>query len=414
VGVLLDLTPVRAVPVYRRLLFGQTVSGLGGQLTLVAVLYQVWEATRNPVWTGAVGMAQALPLMVLGLFAGALVDRRDRRKVYLLARTGQACCSLLLAAQAFFLDVPVVAVLAVVATKGCFGAATGPAARTFLPRLLPPDQLAAGLALSRIGFQTAMLVGPAAAGLLLGAWGAGTCYAVDALTYCAALYGAFSLPAMRVNGEGAVTRPGVLGGLAFLVRSPVVRAALVTDLAATVLSMPISLFPLVNAERFGDNPRTLGLFLSAVAVGGVAASVLSGMFTRRARQGAILLVAATAWGSALTAFGFAPNPWLALGFLAVAGAADTVSVVARGTIVQLTTPNTLLGRVAAAEQIVGQGGPELGNLRAGLVAVVTTGTFALVSGGLACVALTALIAATTPGLRRFRVQQPQQGDLGKS
>jgi MFS family permease len=401
VGVLLDLTPVRAVPVYRRLLLGQTVSGLGGQLTLVAVLYQVWEATRNPVWTGAVGIAQALPLMVFGLFAGSLLDQRDRRRVYLVAMTGQAFCSLLLAFQAFFLDLPVVGLLAIVASQRCFGAAAGPAARTFLPRLLPAEQLAAGLALTRIGFQTSMLVGPALGGLVVGAWGVGVCYAVDAVSFCAALYGAFGLPAMRV--DGVVSRPGVLGGLAFLAREPVVRAALVTDLAATVLSMPVSLFPLVNAERFGNDPRTLGLFFSAVAVGGVAASVLSGMFTRRARQGVVLLVGATAWGGALTGFGFAPSPWVGLGFLVVAGAADTVSVVARSTVVQLTTPNALLGRVAAAEQIVGQGGPEVGNLRGGLVAAATSGTFALVRGGLACVVLVALIGAATPGLRRFRV-----------
>jgi MFS family permease len=223
VGVLLDLTPVRAVPVYRRLLLGQTVSGLGGQLNLVAVLFQVWESTRNPVWTGAVGMARALPLMVFGLFAGTMADRLDRRRVYLVAMTGQAFCSLLLAVQAFFLDLPVVGLLAIVASQGCFGAAAGPAARTFLPRLLPPEQLAAGLALTRIGFQTAMLVGPALGGLVLGAWGVGACYAVDAVTFCAALYGAFGLPAMRV--DGVVSRPGVLGGLAFLVREPVVRAA---------------------------------------------------------------------------------------------------------------------------------------------------------------------------------------------
>jgi MFS family permease len=195
----------------------------------------------------------------------------------------------------------------------------------------------------------------------------------------------------------------VLDGLAFLVRQPMVRAALVTDLAATVLSMPVSLFPLVNAERFGGDPRTLGLFLSAVAVGGVLASVLSGTFTRRARQGVVMLTGATAWGGALAAFALVPNPWVGFGCLVVAGAADTVSVVARGTVVQLSTPDGLLGRVAAAEQIVGQGGPEVGNLRGGLVAAATTGTFALAGGGLACVAIVMLIGLVTPGLRRFRV-----------
>ena len=354
------------------------------------------------LWTGAVGMAQALPLMVFGLFAGSLVDTRDRRRLYLVAMSGQAFCSVLLAAQAFFLHLPVLGLLGIVAVQGCFSAAGSPAARTFLPRLLEPDQLAAGLALSRIGFQGAMLGGPALGGLILGTWGVGACYAVDALTFCAALWGAVGLPAMDAAGGRPGVR-GVLDGLAFLVRAPMVRAALLTDLAATVLAMPISLFPLVNAERFGDDPRTLGLFFSAVAVGGVAASVLSGTFTRRARQGVVMLVGATAWGVALTAFALAPDPWTGLGCLAVAGAADTVSVVARSTIIQLNTPDAMLGRVSAAEQIVGQGGPEAGNLRGGLVAAATTGTAALVSGGVACVAIVVLIGAVTPGLRRFRV-----------
>lgn len=401
---LIDLTPLRTSPVYRRLWAGQTLSGLGGQLTLVAVLYQVWDATRNPVWTGAVGMAQALPLIVFGLFAGTMVDRRDRRVVYLVAMVGQAICSLLLAAQAFFLDLPMVGLLAIVAGQGCLSAAAGPAARTFVPRLLPPEQLAAGLALRRISFQGAMLVGPALGGLVIGVWGVGACYALDAVTFCAALWGAFGLPAMRPDGD--LSRPGLRGvvdGLAFLVREPVVRGALIIDLAATVLSMPISLFPLINAERFGNDPRTLGLFLSAIAVGGMAASVLSGVFTRQVRQGLVMLVGATAWGGALTGFALAPDPWVGFGFLVVAGVADTVSVVARSTVVQLNTPDALLGRVGAAEQIVGQGGPEVGNLRGGLVAAATTGTFALASGGLACVAIVILIGAVTPGLRRFRV-----------
>jgi predicted MFS family arabinose efflux permease len=401
---LLDITPLRLFPVYRRLWFGRALSGLGGQLTLVAVLFQVWEATRNPIWTGAVGMAQALPLIVFGLFAGTVVDRRDRRRVYLVAVTGQAGCSLLLAFQAFFLDLPVAGLLVIVALQGTFGAAGAPAARTFLPGLLPPLHLAAGLALTRVGFQSAMLLGPALGGVVVGVWGVGACYALDAVTFCAALYGGFGLPAMRPAGDPS--RPGLRGvadGLAFLVREPVVRGALLTDLAACVLSMPVSLFPLVNAERFGGDPRTLGLFLSAIAMGGVAASVLSGTFTRRVRQGVVMLTGAATWGAALTAFAFAPGPWLGLGCLVVAGAADTVSVVARSTVVQLTTPSALLGRVSAAEQIVGQGGPEVGNLRGGLVAAASSGVFALVSGGLACVALVTLAGSVTPGLRRFRV-----------
>lgn len=222
-----DLGPLRTVPLYRRLWFGQTVSGLGSQMTMVAVLFQVWETTASTVWTGAVGMAHALPLIVFGLFLGSLVDRADRRWLYLTAMTGQAVCSLLLAAQAFLLDLPVGGLPALVAVQGGFGAVGAPAARTFLPRLLAPEHMAAGLALTRIGFQGSMLAGPALGGIVLAGGGVGACYVVDAVTFCAALWGAFGLPATAPS-RGTQGLRGVLEGLTFLVSTPMVRAALLT------------------------------------------------------------------------------------------------------------------------------------------------------------------------------------------
>jgi MFS family permease len=371
-------------------------------MTLIAVMFQVWQMTGSTVWTGVVGLAQAIPIIAFGLFAGSVVDRVDRRKFYLIMTSGQAACSIVLAVQGFFGHLSVIAVLLLVAVQSCFVAGGGPASRTFVPRLLSKDQLAAGLALNRIAFQGAMLLGPALGGLVLGWLGVGGCYLIDAITFVLAFYGAFGLPPMRPEGD--LSRPGVHGvldGLAFLVRNRVVRGALVTDLAAMVLSMPISLFPLINAERFGDNPRTLGLFLSAIAVGGVVASVFSGAFTRLARPGLVMLGGSAVWGAALALFGLSPDPWVGLAFLVLAGAADTVSVVSRGTIVQLHTPDALLGRVAAAEQIVGQAGPDVGNMRGGLVAGATSGMAALVSGGLLCVMAVVLVGATTPRLRRY-------------
>ncbi|MFF3362044.1 MFS transporter [Streptomyces misionensis] len=398
---LIDVTPLRLSPPFRRLWIGQALSGFGSQMTLVAVMFQIWQMTKSPTWTGVVGPAQAIPLVTLGLFAGSLVDRVDRRKLYLLTTGGQAVCSLLLALQAFLGHVPAVGVLGLVALQSCFGAGGGPASRTFIPHLLPKHQLAAGLALRRVAFQGAMLLGPVLAGLIVGGPGAGTCYLIDALTFVAALHGACGLPRMNPGDEPA--RPGlrgVLDGLAFLGRTPVIRGALLTDLAVTVLSMPVSLFPLINAERFDGTPRTLGLFLTAVAVGGVAASLLSGAFTRLPRPGLAMLGGSAVWGAALTLFGMSPDPWIGLAFLVVAGAADTVSVVTRSIVVQMHTPHHLLGRVSAAEQIVGQAGPDIGNMRGGLVADATSGAAALVSGGLLCLGAVAVVGAATPELRR--------------
>ncbi|MGV9271954.1 MFS transporter [Streptomyces griseosporeus] len=395
-----DVRPLRT-PAFRRLLIGRTVSLLGGFMSVVTVLYQVWDMTHSSVWSGAVGLAQALPLVGVGLFAGAWVDRGDRRRIFLASTVGQAVCAALLAVQGFTGHAPVGVVLALVAVHASFGAFGAPAAGVFVPRLLPKDQVAAGLALNMVAGQLTMLAGPALAGLLLGWFGIGVCYLLDALSFLLAFWGAWGLPPLPPEGEQS--RPGlhgVLDGLRFLTGHRVVRGALLTDLAATVLAMPISLFPLVNAERFGDEPRTLGLFLSALAVGGVAATALSGPLTRLARPGPVMLCASATWGAALALFGVTTSAWAGLAVLTVAGAADAVAVVSRSTIVQTRTPDALLGRVTAAEQIVGQAGPHLGNLRGGLVAGWSSGATALITGGLLCVLAVGSVAATTPELRR--------------
>ncbi|MFJ5234443.1 MFS transporter [Kitasatospora sp. NPDC088391] len=408
-GSLIDVRPLRSSPPFRRLLIGRTVSTLGSFMTMVTVMYQVWETTRSPAWSGAVGLAQALPMIGIGLFAGSWADRTDRRRAYLLANAGQATCSALLAVQGFTGHVPVAAVLALVAAQSGFGALGAPAAGVFVPRLVPEEQVAAALALNQATGQAMMLLGPAAAGLVLGRWGVGTCYLLDALSFGVSFAAAFALPAMPP--EGGRARPGlggVLDGLRFLGGHRVVRGALLTDLAATLLAMPAGLFPLVNDERFGGNPRTLGLFLSALAVGGVLATAFSGPVTRLGRPGPVMLGSAALWGAALAAFGLTRSAWTGLALLAAAGAADSIAVLCRTTLVQTRTPDALLGRVTAAETVVGQAGPQLGNLRAGLVAGATSGTTALVTGGLLCLAAVAAVAASTPRLRRGE-REPEEG-----
>jgi MFS family permease len=396
---LLDVRPLGSLA-FRRLLIGRTVSTLGGFMTMVTVMYQVWDMTHSAAWSGAVGLAQALPMVVVGLSAGAWVDRADRRRVYLATTIGQAACSLLLAAQAFTGHVPVVVVLLLVAVQASFAAAGAPAAGVFVPRLLPKDQVAAGLALNAVSGQAMMLLGPAVAGVVLGWWGIGVCYLLDALSFGLSFYGAFGLPALPPEGEKS--RPGlhgILDGLRFLGGHRVVRGALATDLAATVLAMPMSLFPLVNEERFGGDPRTLGLFLSALALGGVVATALSGPVTRLGRPGPVMLCASATWGAALALFGLTTSAWAGLGMLALAGAADAAAVLSRTTIVQTRTPDALLGRVTAAELVVGQAGPHLGGLRGGLVAGWTSGATALVTGGVLCLLAVAYVGVATPELR---------------
>ncbi|MGH3425479.1 MAG: MFS transporter, partial [Nocardioidaceae bacterium] len=324
-----------------------------------------------------------------------------------LTTIGQLAAAALLAVQAFAGTGSFWLLLCLVVAQEACGALGGPASRTFTVRLLPEHLLGAGIALRLVTFQLSLLAGPALAGLVTSQWGAGGCYLADTAGFCVALYCVLRLPAMRPLGE--TTRPGIRGmvaGWRFIVHRTTLRGAFLTDLLATVMAMPIALFPVLNAERFGGNPETLGLFLTAIGVGGIVASMASGFVTRATRPGPVMLAAVAAWGLGLAAFGFVESLWLTLGFLAVAGAADVVSVTSRGTIVQLATPDSYRGRISAVERIIGKSGPELGNFRAGIVAEATSASFAALSGGLVCAAGAAVLAVTNKPLHRFRVPDP--------
>ena len=399
---IVDTRPVRSHPAFRRIWIGTTASSFSGQVAVVAVLYQVWELTHSSVWVGAIGVATAVPTIVFGLLGGTLADAVDRRRLVMLTSAGAVTAALLLAVQAATGVQALPLVLLLVAAQTSCGALGSSARRTFVARLLPRDQVPAGIALNHVSFQAAMVVGPAVAGLVLARWGLTWAYVLDAAAITVSLYGVARLPSMRpADGTTRFSLGSTWDGWRFLVRRPALSGAMATDLAATVLAMPIALFPVINDERFGGNPQTLGLFLSAIAVGGIAASLTSGLLSRAVRPGMISLVAAATWGLALAGFGLADTLLPSFACLVVAGAADTISVISRGTVVQLATPDAYLGRVSSVENVVGVAGPGIGNARAGAVAGLTSASTAAVTGGLACVLVVVALAVANPALRRW-------------
>ncbi|WP_055612700.1 MFS transporter [Streptomyces phaeochromogenes] len=400
----LDTRPLRSSRPFRDLWIGSSAAQLGGQIATVAVLAQVWDLTGSPVGTGAIGLATGLPMVLFGLLGGTLADSVDRRAVVRVTAVGQLLAAAGLLAQALADNRSVPLLLALVAMGTACGALGAPARRTFPVRLLPSDQVAAGLSLTNVSFQAAMLAGPALAGLIIARWGFPAAYAAQAVTVAVSMLAVIRLPAMKPEGvdvAGDRRRPE-RGGWGIILRRPTLWGSMATDLSATLLAMPIALFPLVNEVRFEGNPQTLGLFLSAVAVGGITAGLLSGTVTRWRRGGLVQLTAAGVWGVALAGFGLAAPLWLALGCLAVAGAADTVSVVTRSALVQLETPDAYRGRVSSVEHVIGVAGPELGNFRGGLLASATSASFSLVAGGLSAILAIAAVAATNDPLRAYR------------
>lgn len=407
---LIDLSPLRTSAPFARLWVGTALSAIGQQITTIAVLYQVWELTHSPFWTGAIGLAQALPMVVCGLWGGTLADSLDRRILVRWTTLGQVATVLGLAGQAMAGVDSLALLLALVAVSAACSALGAPARRTFPTMLLPRKQIAAGIALSLTSFQVAMLAGPALGGFLIAEWGLTVCYLVDAVAVTCGLVAVVWLPPMPQRaGTAEAGKPrglrAIADGLRLIRRRPVLHGCCLTDLVATLLAMPIALFPMINEIRFGGDPRTLGYFLSAIAVGGVAASLLSGLTTRANRLGAVQLSAATVWGLGLAGFGLARPLWLALACLAIAGAADTVSVTARGATIQLATPEGYLGRVASVEHVIGVAGPNVGNFRGGAIAGWTSASFSLVSGGLLAVVGVLLIAAVNRPMRQFSLDK---------
>lgn len=404
---LVDLTPLRQSPPFRRLLAGSTLSAVGGSMTTFAVALQIYQITRSPFAVGAIGIARMAPALAIGLLGGSLADAVDRRKLVLITTTSLAVVSAGLTAQAFAGLGMVWLLYALVAVQSALGSVNAPARQTFLPQLLPPAQLMAGLALNRISFQLMLIGGPALGGLITAATGSlRASYLADTLSFAAALYGVAGLPAMQPREDKA--RPGpraVAAGLGLIARSQVLAGAFLTDLNATVFGLPMALFPAINAERFGGSPSTLGLLTAAIGVGGLVSSVFSGPVGKVSRRGLAMLCSAAVWGAAFAGFALAPALWLALSLLAVAGAADTFTVVFRSAIVQSVTPGRFRGRILAVDYVVGAGGGEVGNLEAGAVGSLTSPTIGALSGGLAAIAGTVVIGLALPAFARYR-QRP--------
>src|SRR6476620_11037357 len=394
-----DLTPLRVNPAYRRLYAGFTLSNVGSQLAVVAIGLQVYDLTRSTAAVGIVGLCAVVPLLVMGLSGGTLVDHFDRRVVGLVAQGVAFATSILCATQAWLGNTEVwVLYLLVALWNGAFAVAS-PARSSIYPRILRREQLPAANALSVFAMNASLTDGPLLAGVLVDWGGFKAAYTTDAVITTAALWGLASLPSLPPEPpqDGAApTRPGlrsVLDGFAFLGTRPNVRMTFVADIAAMLLAQPRVLFPAAGAVIFGGGAKTVGALSAAAAVGGIGAMFFSGRLGQVRRQGLAILVSIVGWGFAIAGFGVAmlaaegaPSKyqalWAGLVEVAVAGASDSVSAVFRTTILQSATPDHLRGRLQGVFIVVVAGGPRLGELAGGFLSTGVGEALTAVVGGL--------------------------------
>jgi MFS family permease len=394
----MDTRPLRSSRDFRLLFAAGTVFYLGGMISYVAIPYQLYAITGSNAAVGLVGLVELLPLVVGGLYGGALADHVDRRRLLVLAGVAQVVIITLLGLNALR-DSPYV--WAIYALAFCHATATSlqrPSREALLPRTVKHGELVAANALDSFGRQVGVLTGPAVGGLLIAHVGIAWCFFVDvaALVVAVSLYAAMATYPHR-DRTTPPSLAGIVDGLRYAVARRDLLGTYLVDIAAMVLAIPIVLFPAL-AEDIFERPELLGLLYSSETIGAVLATVTSGWTGRVHHHGRAIVVAAACYGGFIALAGLAPTIWLLMAALALAGAADMISAVFRATVWNQTIPESMRGRLAGIEMLSYSIGPIGGQVRAGFVADAWSVRGAVVSGGVACVVG---VVATAAALRDF-------------
>lgn len=410
-GLAIDVNPLRQSRDFRLIWAGQLISLTGRMITTVALPFQVYLLTRSSLAVGLIGLVEVVPLVVFGIAGGPIADRVDRRRLLLVTELGLVGTSSLLFAGALAGHPPLSYVYAVAGLQAGLTGVNAPTRSATIPNLVSRRQLPAAMALIQVLFNTSMIVGPALAGVILAHLGLPWAYAIDVLTYSASITAVLLLrpmpPRRDAETDAATVWGAVKEGFQYLRSKRVLIATFLIDLDAMIFGMPRAVFPVLALTVFHVGPQGLGLLYAAPAMGALIGALTAGWVGRVRHRGLAVIWAVILWGVAITAFGLSGGFfWLGLSFLAFAGAADVISAVFRGTILQLTVPDALRARLSAINIMVVTGGPRLGDVEAGAVAYLVSPWFSVVSGGVACVLGALLVAKMYPELARSHADDP--------
>lgn len=404
---IVDIGPLRRSPDYRWLYAGQLSSAMARQMTVVAAPYQVFVLTGSSLAVGLLGLAQLVPLLAVSLVGGAVADAVDRRRLLLVMQGLLGATALGLAANAAVAAPRVWPVFALSALNAAFSGIDSPTRNAVIPALLEREDLPAAYALNQTLSTLAHAVGPMLGGLVIARTSLTAAYGLEAVGFVIAAFNMMPIRSLPpVGGGRKVEMASILEGLRFLRSRRLLQACFVIDLNAMVFGMPRALFPALGTEVFGGDAATVGFLYAAPGTGAMVGAVTAGWVGAVRRQGRAVILAVVVWGAAIAMFGVTSWLPLALMLLGVAGAADVVSAVFRNTILQLSVPDGLRGRLSAIHVAVVGGGPRLGDFEAGTVAAIASPRVSVVSGGLACIIGTLVIARLMPELLRY-VHPPQ-------
>jgi len=395
-----DLAPWRSSADFRLLWVQGIVTYFGSFMALIALPLQIKDLTGSPLAVGAMGAVELVPLVICGLYGGALADAADRRKIILSTEAGLGLLAVILLVNAALPD-PMLWPLYVVA--GGVSALAGlqrPALDSLMARIVPHDQLPAAAALNSLRWQAGAIMGPSLAGLVVAYAGHAAAYSITVVTFAASVLMCRRLaPAPPAEKGQKPSLRGIVEGARYAWSRPVLLGTYAIDMAAMFFAFPNTVFPFLADELDAD--WSLGLMYAAGSVGSLVLGLTSGWTSRVRRHGLFVVFGAAVWGLSIAAAGWFGNVWLVLVCLGFAGAGDMLSGLGRSTIWNQTIPEELRGRLAGIEVLSYSVGPQLGQVRAGGMAGWTGTRPAIWSGGVACVASVALLAAALPKLLTY-------------
>ncbi len=394
---------------FRLLWLGQLVSFSGTMMQSAAVLWHValMAPPEQKGWAlGMVGLVRFVPIVLFSLLSGVVADAHDRRRLMLVTQSLMALFALVLAGLAFrglATPWPLYVFTALGAAAGAFD---GPARQSLIPQLVPRDVLPNAISLNTIMFQMAAVLGPTLAGLLIATAGLPWVYAVNALSFVAVLLALLAMrdvPEPPAQERSDVSLAAALEGLRFTFRHPLIRSTMLLDFFATFFSSATALLPIFAQDILKVGARGYGWLYAAPSVGAMLAGAVMVRWSDHIEQrGRVLLIAVGVYGLATIAFGLSRSFMLTFLCLAVSGAADTVSMVLRNVVRQLATPDSMRGRMTGVNMVFFMGGPQLGELEAGLVAQAWSAPWSVVTGGIGCLVATLWTGWRTPELRAYR------------
>jgi len=395
---------------FRLLWIGLAISIAGSQMQLWALLWHVRILTDQPIALGGIGLARILPVIFFSLIGGAVADSASRRKVLFITQSSMALVALVLAWLTYLGEITLWQIYALTAIQATALAFDLPARQALVPNLVPAKDLPNAFSMQSIALQVGSIIGPALSGLVIAYWGQYYTYLINAITFLAVI-GALLLIGpipQRTRGTGRVQVKfaDIVEGVRFILKQPVILSSMLLDFFATFFSSANTLMPIFARDILHVGAVEYGWLSAAQSIGAMAAAVIISQLMEIRRQGRTLLLSVVAFGVSTIMFGLSRTFIGATVALIFIGASDSVSMIIRNTIRQLQTPDYIRGRMTSINQIFFVGGPQLGEVEAGLVAQLFGAPFAIISGGIGCMLAVGWIARRWPELRSYNGDEP--------